>query len=267
MPYTHSTKVGNVGDIAKHPLVARLVEHLSNRGVSPTFTYAETHTGRPTYVLERNGEWQDGIGRFYNKLKGFSHVARDFPNLKLYRDLFLKHAPAPGSEYPGSSGLVYQVLKCLGRPYRFSLCDTDPAVCADLMSYFPQWDQVTVCRGNGFNLIEMIEKPSLVLIDPAYLETGNDKRAILRALRLLDDKNIPMMCWTPRVEPAENSETGAVYPSYEEEVSLRFGSVSVKWAVPEPKKFWGCHIAVSKHLVDIAQDTADEVRKIMEWDS
>ena len=135
------------------------------------------------------------------------------------------------------------------------------------MSYFPQWDQVTVCRGNGFELVQRLQAASLVLVDPAYLDTEDDKEAILKTLRLLDDLNIPVMCWTPRVQPDKASNIDAVYPSYEKEVALRFGSVSVKWAEPEPKKFWGCHIAVSRDLEEIAQATADEIRKIMEWDS
>jgi len=135
------------------------------------------------------------------------------------------------------------------------------------MSYFPQWEQVTVCRGNGFELVKTLPEASLVLIDPPYLNTEDDKRDILKTLRTLDDRKIPVMCWTPRVEPPACNKTDPVYASYEKDLPRRFGSVSIKWAEPEPKKFWGCHIAVSRDLEEIAQATVDEIRKIMEWDS
>ena len=114
MAYTHSTKCGNPGDIAKHPLLPRLVQHLSEENASSLFLYADTHTARPTYVLERNGEWEHGIGEFYNRLQSLSNVSTDFPNLKPYLDLCLNEPPRPGSEYPGSSGLVFRMLKGLG---------------------------------------------------------------------------------------------------------------------------------------------------------
>jgi 23S rRNA A2030 N6-methylase RlmJ len=263
MSYTHTEKAGNCGDVVKHAILATIVDYLVSRSKSGPFIYVETHAGRPVYRLERKGEWQAGIGLLCSNLKSCRASVKE--DLERYTTLCLAEPPQPGSEYPGSSGLVFQMLKSLGRPYRFILCDVDSAVIDALMGYFPQWNQVTVCRGDGFEMVRMIGKASLVLVDPAYMDTEADKRTALKTLKLIKKRKIPLICWTPRVEPPEDSKDEPVYPSYEREVAKEFGSISFKWPEPESKGFSGCHIVVSEELEEIAGTTADKIREVMGW--
>ncbi|MGO9568957.1 MAG: 23S rRNA (adenine(2030)-N(6))-methyltransferase RlmJ [Desulfomonilaceae bacterium] len=266
MPYTHSEKLANVGDLPKHALLARIVEHLCDFPDLSLFTYVETHAGRAMYGLERKGEWKEGVSALYQRVRALNKEITRFPNLKSYLETCLLEPPVPGSGYPGSCGLVFQILKRLKRPYRFFLCDVDAAVCADLMAYFPQWAEVTVCRGNGLHVASMLDHASLVLLDPAYMETQEDKNGVLNTLAALDRKNIPVICWTPRVGPLMTSDGEAIYSSFEAEVSPRFGVVAMKWGDPEATEFWGCHLTVSQNLEQIAMMTANELREIMEWE-
>jgi 23S rRNA A2030 N6-methylase RlmJ len=266
MIYTHSDKVGNLGDVyPKHPILARVVHYLCELKDPAIFEYVDINAGRPLYALERKGEWKDGAGALYRKLKSLKgdDIAK-YQNLKPYIDNCLLDQPRPGTTYLGSSGLVLHVLKRLGRRFRFFLCDTDSDVCADLMRHFPQWDEVTVCRGNGFRVINMLDRASLVFIDPPYMETQDDKDAVLQTLAILIEKKIPLICWTPRVGLAKSLEGEAIYSSFEADAeSLQLGIIPVQWGEPEPGKFWGCHLAVSQSLVDIARLTCEEVSELM----
>jgi 23S rRNA A2030 N6-methylase RlmJ len=264
LTYTHSAKIGNRGDLPKHIVLARLVLHLSQTQGSSDFVYAETHAGRPMYTLGQNGEWEEGIGQFHERLKDHGWKAK-FPNLKPYAEYSLREVPRIGGEYPGSSGLVFLMLDQLGLTYRFFLCDADSAVCADLMSYFPQWEQVAVCRGDGFHLVGMLDSASLVMVDPAYMKTQDDKHAVLETLLRLDEKNVPVICWTPRIGPTTTPDGEAIYSIFEREVLTRFGAVPVKWGSPDAMRFWGCQITVSRHLETLTANTVQELNKIMGW--
>ena len=65
MPYDHSAKIGNQGDVVKHiALFAALRHLLKGRSADGEFVCADIHAGRPDYVLPEKGEWQYGIGPF-----------------------------------------------------------------------------------------------------------------------------------------------------------------------------------------------------------
>jgi len=61
--YDHSRKIGNEGDVIKHPVLAKVVESLAESVEKKPFVYAESHTGRPFYVLQKGGEWERGVGK------------------------------------------------------------------------------------------------------------------------------------------------------------------------------------------------------------
>ncbi len=269
MAYTHSNKVGNLGDVyPKHPLLASVVQYLCELKDPAIFEYVDINSGRPVYALERKGEWENGVGSLYQNLKGLtSDSIAKFQHLKPYIENCLVEPPHPGGAYLGSSGLVFQTLKRLGRRLRFFLCDTDPDVCMDLIRYFPQWDEVTVCRGNGFESVAMLDHASLVFIDPPYMETQDDKDAVLKTLTLLVEKELPVVCWTPRLGLEKTQEGDAIYSRFEAEVaSLQLGVIPVQWGEPKSEEFWGCHLAVSRSLEEIARLTFQEITEVMGLD-
>jgi hypothetical protein len=225
------------------------------------------------YALERGGEWREGIGTFYEKMKKAQDCGKVFPNLRIYTETCLSEPPRPGGAYPGSPGLVHKILQKLCRNHRFFLCDVDPGVCTDLIGYFPQWNQVTIYRGNGFEYLQKVEEASLVLIDPSYMETEEDRWSVLAALELLDNQKISFVCWTPRMGPAVPEDGEASFSRFEKEVAGRFASVPVRWrdreskivCEQEKKVLWGCGVTTSHDLEAVARKTLGELEQIMDW--
>jgi len=87
MPYDHSTKIGNQGDVVKHAvLYSSIVSKLQDAREDSTFRYAESHCGRAAYILPNGGAWDDGIGVLSRKSNESLAVA---PMLQEYREAML----------------------------------------------------------------------------------------------------------------------------------------------------------------------------------
>ncbi|HNY34810.1 MAG TPA: hypothetical protein PKK68_09165, partial [Methanothrix soehngenii] len=61
--YDHRNHAGNAGDVWKHFILLEAADWLLASGGS--LAYAESHAGRPEYILNAPGEWQGGIGRVW----------------------------------------------------------------------------------------------------------------------------------------------------------------------------------------------------------
>ncbi len=59
--YDHRVHAGNAGDVWKHFLLLEAADCLLEPGGS--LIYAESHAGRPEYVLRAPGDWEGGIGK------------------------------------------------------------------------------------------------------------------------------------------------------------------------------------------------------------
>ena len=66
MNYRHAFHAGNIADVVKHAVIARIVAHLKEKPAA--FRVLDTHAGAGLYDLagpeaSRTGEWRDGIGK------------------------------------------------------------------------------------------------------------------------------------------------------------------------------------------------------------
>jgi 23S rRNA (adenine2030-N6)-methyltransferase len=199
MPYHHSTKAGNPGDVVKHALVAEIVSRMARPDLP--FVYAETHAGSALHLLAPGGEWEEGLG-----------VVDPSPEPGAWERLVLGPSLLPSAEregwrpYPGSALLAWSVLKDRGAKPHLLLCELNPAVCADLQAGFQELgvDAASILPGDGYRtlrgLLEESPRPSLVLLDPPAFEAV----AIEDALERCHDAGVPAVAWLPMVaEPGE----------------------------------------------------------------
>ena len=70
MNYRHAFHAGGFADVIKHAVLALLIERLKQKDTA--FRVIDTHAGTGLYDLAgdeatRSGEWQDGIGRLWQR--------------------------------------------------------------------------------------------------------------------------------------------------------------------------------------------------------
>lgn len=193
MAYDHTDKVGNQGDVVKHAVLARLLSKIISESQGARFVYAESHTGRPDYVLPAGGEWEQGIKILTEKLSKIN----PFPEpLRDYFEIVLKGGVDVGNRYLGSSGLAFSFALQNQKSFRFILHETDGPAWGDLVRYFHPWPDVAVIQDDGYSGILGLAQADFVLIDPPNLDNPKD---IIKLMTHIVSKKIPFMCWTPRI--------------------------------------------------------------------
>ncbi len=270
--YDHTKKAGNEGDVVKHAVLARLVDRLSARPRTEPFFYAESHCGRAMYPLRSGGEWERGIKVFAQSaiLEGARQSWTDkhsstpaLPALRPYAELFPEPATA-GIAYPGSSMVVFRILTGKAGPFRFQLWDMDEEVCIDLFRAYPQWAQVSICRGNGLDGVKRLRHADLALIDPFSLE--NELDGVLSTLQTLSHPHVqsrttPFLCWTPLVKTPQGLEASQRF--FAETKGRGYFVDRVWWALPQSVSCWGCQITASEDLGDWVAATIEDLLHIM----
>jgi 23S rRNA (adenine2030-N6)-methyltransferase len=202
--YDHRVHAGNAGDVWKHFLLLETANHLLEPGGS--LVYAESHAGRPEYVLSAPGEWEGGIGKIWPLLPflgDFSYFeivwdlnsAISSPVQAKKQDLGSNltpeyrsiSGPIPGSIfrpiiYPGSIRLIYELARRKGANLQANVWDDDVNVACSWEGFaararstksIPQ-SEIVFHQGDGFagvlsNLCS--SPPGLLFIDPAYIDT------------------------------------------------------------------------------------------------
>jgi 23S rRNA (adenine2030-N6)-methyltransferase len=200
--YDHRIHAGNAGDVWKHLIISIAAEHLlssrcnGSRGDS-VLRYAESHAGRPIYLLQESGEWRSGIGRIWSRIQP---AARDcsavVPTSNPYVSVLRGLNPSGLRAYPGSAQIVVSIAEQLQASTSVDLWDIDIDVVA-------AWDKkmdeagstlakcdLRVHHADGFEgvsgLIECSEDPGLLFIDPPYVECRDMERASSLLLRSSD---------------------------------------------------------------------------------
>lgn len=273
MSYDHSTKIGNEGDLVKHAVLATAVNELVGRTGNREFVYAESHTGRAEYVLPERGAWRHGVGLFsdttavkMDRLWRSSGGAPQWPHLALYDDACVGRALTAGMRYPGSSGLLFRLLRGQGLPLRFHLWERDVAACDDLVRHYHPWPEVAVNRGDGYAGVTALETASLVLVDPPAIDAAERTR-IRELLASLERRHVPFICWTacltdrPADAATELDDSQAFHAMTCE---AGWPVVRVRWPLVFGQTY-GCQLTVSRELADIAALTAEEVCTAMGW--
>jgi 23S rRNA (adenine2030-N6)-methyltransferase len=202
--YDHITHAGNAGDVWKHLLLLEAADCLLDDKAE--LVYAESHVGRPCYLLEGPGEWVGGIGKLWPLIPSLCA----FPYFRVLSDL----NRSTGSRtlvYPGSARLVHELAFLRGADLRAEVWDDDPAVAAS-------WDgflksdagrlaalsaKFSFHQADGFSgIFSLLRRssdisPGLLFIDPPYVDP-NDLCLVEKLLEKARDANWTVLWWHMR---------------------------------------------------------------------
>ena len=280
MAYDHSDKIGNQGDLVKHyALYLCLKKLLKSHPANTPFIYAESHSGRPEYVLPKGGGWKQGIGSFSTNSQIISErkirASRGtpaLPDLGEFDEIFIGRELNTGMKYLGSTGIAFRLLRQHGQPFTMKLWEQSLPAVEDLTRYYNPWihahagnnpppaQLVEINHADGFAGLQNAGKLNFVLIDPPSIK---DAEKVFRLISHLQKQKIPYLCWMPRI-----SHLDAESPD-----SVDFGNKAasnghichgVQWDL-WTKTFAGCWLAGSSSLVNVVQQACNETRLLMEW--
>ncbi len=279
MFYNHADRIGNEGDVAKHAVLAGFVAKIIEMSRDKPFTqakpfvYMESHTGRALYQNlpkgdNKRGRWVNGIGPFSERIirdsvsEKETPEASTYPHLRAYQDACFQSKIQEGSDYHGSSGLVFNMLRKAGIPFSFFLWDYDAAVCLSLLGFYENWSQVSICRGDGYEGVSMIPNPTLALIDPISIKGKPERTRILKTLHHLGTKRVPFICWTAIVKD-EETDAEALASA----VKSDFSTHRVTWEPQPGTTTKGCQITVLNEgsWESLTKGILVELRQLMNW--
>jgi 23S rRNA (adenine2030-N6)-methyltransferase len=175
--YRHSFHAGNFADIHKHVTLLALLTSLKRK--EKGFAYFETHAGRGAYDLShQSAEAAGGSGRFStgeyhaDELKNFAALLTDVRKSR-------NHPRA----YPGSPVIAAHELRPQDRGL---LSELMPAEARMLERELEANPRMRVERADGFERLRAWlpppERRGLILIDPAYEDSGTDFERVTVAI-------------------------------------------------------------------------------------
>jgi len=188
MNYRHAYHAGNHADVLKHIVFARILEHLKKK--EKPFRVMDVHAGVGIYDLRadpamRTGEWQQGVGRFYDSGGVPLRLPEEAERLLApWRTVIAAVNPPTRLDfYPGSPEIARRLLR---RSDRLMLNELHPEDFASLREAYGRDRNVTLTELDAAIAIKSQlpppERRGLVLIDPPY-EAADELERVLRALR------------------------------------------------------------------------------------
>jgi 23S rRNA (adenine2030-N6)-methyltransferase len=179
MNYRHAYHAGNFADVIKHAVMALVIEHLKLKPAP--FRVIDTHAGIGVYDLaseeaQKTGEWREGIGRVLEaQLTGDAQTLLA-PYLAVVRRL---NSGSTLVRYPGSPLIARELLRgedCL------VVNELHPEDQRELNRLFAHDPQVKVMALDAWTAVKSLlpppERRGLVLIDPAFEQTGELDRLV-----------------------------------------------------------------------------------------
>jgi len=177
MNYRHAYHVGNIGDVLKHAVLARLIVYLQRK--DKPFRILDTHAGIGRYDLtseetQKTGEWREGIAKVLAGRPPKDVADLLSPWLETIRSL---NPDGNLVAYPGSPALSRSLLRKIDR---LTLTELHPADFETLSTLFAGDHQVKTIHLDGWmamgSFLPPKEKRGLVLIDPAFEVTDEFDR-------------------------------------------------------------------------------------------
>lgn len=160
--YDHRVHAGNAGDVWKHFILAEVSGYLLESGRA--LVYAESHAGRPDYLLNRCGEWTDGVGRCWRHLPSLLNFC--------YFRVLSSFNPKGLLCYPGSVRIVQEIARRHSLKLQADVWDIDPDVASAWANYGDR-EEIDFHEGDGFTgALYLLGRspPGLLLIDPPYVD-------------------------------------------------------------------------------------------------
>lgn len=181
MNYRHAFHAGNLADVVKHAVLARIVTHLKEKPAA--FRVIDTHAGAGFYDLaspeaSRTGEWRDGIGKLADSR--LEPAAREL--LAPYLEAIAAFNAGPLKVYPGSPALLQHWL----RPQdRLIACEREPNAARALIARLRADRRAKAVAIDGYTALKAYvppkERRGLVLVDPPF-EQPDEFDAIAQGL-------------------------------------------------------------------------------------
>ena len=185
MNYRHAFHAGNVGDVLKHIVLARILEHL--KGKAAPFRVLDVHAGIGLYDLtadeaERTGEWRSGVGRLYAQGSGApAPLARDAEALLApwRKAIAAVNDGVTLARYPGSP----EIARRLARDGdRLLFNELHPEDFQALAQRFARERRARVLAMDAWTALKANlpppERRGVVLIDPPYEVRDETDRAL-----------------------------------------------------------------------------------------
>ncbi|GAA0775097.1 23S rRNA (adenine(2030)-N(6))-methyltransferase RlmJ [Roseibium denhamense] len=169
MNYRHAYHAGNIGDVLKHAVLARLIVYFQRK--DKAFRIIDTHAGIGKYDLtaeetQKTGEWQQGIGKVLSAEMPQAVTDLLAPWLEAVRAL---NPDGQLIHYPGSPLLARMLARKIDR---LTFTELHPADFKTLAAHFQGDYQVKTIHLDGWlalgSFLPPKEKRGLVLIDPAF---------------------------------------------------------------------------------------------------
>ncbi len=185
LSYRHVFHAGNHADVLKHCVLLAVLDHLNQK--DKPYWMIDTHAGAGGYRLDTgrartHAEWQDGIGRLWQRT--------DLPPL-IARYVAAVRADNPDGRlrrYPGSPLLALRAMRPADRLRLFELHPADVKLLAqNIAAAAPDATKRTQIRQeDGFTGLTALLPPpprrGLVLIDPSY-EDKHDYARVVTSVR------------------------------------------------------------------------------------
>jgi 23S rRNA (adenine2030-N6)-methyltransferase len=249
--YDHRVHAGNAGDVWKHFVLAETADLLleSGRGL----VYAESHVGRPEYLLGSRGEWIGGIGRCWKHLPSLLN----FCYFKVLADL----NPHGLWRYPGSARLVLEASMRHGSKLQADVWDIDSEVAA-AWTALPDLSGINFHKEDGFSgVVSLLDRspPGLLLIDPPYVDAKDVTLAEDLLFRALE-RGWMVLWWSMMGTDAAPQSCSPYSP---ELLSLRFADAGM-----ECGRWDGAIMALhgaNHHLIERIQRQAAALLRILKY--
>lgn len=202
MNYRHIYHAGNVCDVAKHSVLALLVQYLREK--DKPFAVLDTHAGCGHYDLTdpralKTAEAETGIQRLWTSYKDKDSAALPAtlaPYLQTLRDM---NGESKLWLYPGSPSLTLHLMRAQDR---LIACELHPEDAQTLRHVLKEDARANVHHRDGYEALKAFtpfpEKRGLILIDPPF-EEPDEYAKLAMALRRVHDRfpQAVMAIWYP----------------------------------------------------------------------
>lgn len=169
--YDHHKKAGNHGDIVKHVALTAALQGLLPSFKDEIFRYADTFAGYAWNPLvdQRGHEWKQGVGALVSHRQRF----KENDSIQHWANCYLDSKQLVGSQYPGSSVLVRDLLEEHGVTFRISLWDIGENPVDSLKEEFG--DSANVYHRPATKDEQDIQNATFTFIDPPGLKTKSKR--------------------------------------------------------------------------------------------
>jgi 23S rRNA A2030 N6-methylase RlmJ len=171
MCYDHHKKSGNEGDVVKHVALLAVLDTLLACHNQDEFRYADTFAGYAHNPLTPGNEWQNGIGRLFQK---GDHLSENV-HTNLWFSWYLSNRPDLNrGTYPGSSLIASDVCRKHSKQPRLALWDISTEVIADLQNSYGEGDYQLHCESASTEASD-VKNAELIFIDPPGLRSRQNR--------------------------------------------------------------------------------------------